>query len=137
MQSNNIRELAMKTQLEHINISVPNARATAAFLSDLFGWHIRWEGPAIADGYSIHVGSDDTYLALYTPSHEMKDGVPRYRHWGGLNHIGLVVEDLEAVENSVRAAGYTPHSHADYEPGRRFYFDGPDGVEYEIVSYDA
>ena len=59
-----------------------------------------------------------------------------YRHWGGLNHIGLVVEDLEAVETSVRAAGYTPHSHADYEPGRRFYFDDDNGIEFEVVAYD-
>ena len=23
----------------------------------------------------------------------------------------------------------------DYEPGRRFYFFDPDGIEYEVVSY--
>ena len=35
----------------------------------------------------------------------------------------------------VVAAGLTPFSHADYEPGRRFYFLDPDGIEYEVVSY--
>jgi hypothetical protein len=35
----------------------------------------------------------------------------------------------------VKAAGYTPFNHGDYEPGRRFYFDGPDNIEIEVVSY--
>lgn len=35
----------------------------------------------------------------------------------------------------VAANGFAPHKHQDYEPGKRFYFNGPDGVEYEVVSY--
>jgi len=35
----------------------------------------------------------------------------------------------------VIAAGLTPFSHGDYEPGRRFYFFDWDGIEFEIVSY--
>ncbi|MGJ8556368.1 MAG: VOC family protein, partial [Sulfitobacter geojensis] len=27
-------------------------------------------------------------------------------------------------------------NHADYEPGRRFYFHDTDGVEFEVVQYD-
>jgi catechol 2,3-dioxygenase-like lactoylglutathione lyase family enzyme len=52
-----------------------------------------------------------------------------------LNHVGVVVEDLDATEAKVRAAGFAPHSHADYEPGRRFYFHDRDGIEFEVVSY--
>jgi catechol 2,3-dioxygenase-like lactoylglutathione lyase family enzyme len=59
----------------------------------------------------------------------------RYRTPGGLNHIGVVVEDLDAIEAKVKEAGFHPHNHADYEPGRRFYFDGPDDIEIEVVSY--
>lgn len=54
---------------------------------------------------------------------------------GGLNHIGVAVDDLDAAEERVKAAGLTPTSHADYEPGRRFYFRDEDGIEYEVVSY--
>ena len=54
---------------------------------------------------------------------------------GGLNHIGIVVDDLGAMEERVIAAGLKPHSHQDYEPGRRFYFHDRDRIEYEIVSY--
>ncbi|MEP4648900.1 MAG: VOC family protein, partial [Ilumatobacter sp.] len=55
----------------------------------------------------------------------------------GLNHVALVVEDLDEIERRVRAAGFEPFSFGDYDPGRRFYFLDPDGVEFEIVSYAA
>jgi predicted enzyme related to lactoylglutathione lyase len=47
----------------------------------------------------------------------------------------VVVDDLDAVEAKVNAMGFTAHSHADYAPGRRFYFHDMDGIEIEVVSY--
>jgi catechol 2,3-dioxygenase-like lactoylglutathione lyase family enzyme len=123
-------------RLEHVNVTVPDPKATAAVLCDLFGWHVRWEGKALGDGYSVHVGDGDSYLALFNPGREIMPGPESYGRVGGLNHIGVVVDDLSATEARVKAAGYATHSHADYEPGQRFYFDGPDGLEYEVVSYD-
>lgn len=123
------------TRLEHVNVTVSDPEATAALLCDLFDWHIRWQGEAIHGGLSVHCGTDDSYLALYAPPHAPGAAGPRHVNLAALNHIGLVVDDLAATEAKVRAAGFEPHSHADYEPGQRFYFDGPDGVEYEMVSY--
>ncbi|MEM8537160.1 MAG: VOC family protein [Pseudomonadota bacterium] len=124
-------------QLEHINITVSDARKTAALLSDLFGWHIRWEGPVMnGRGYSVHVGSDESYLAVYAPEGQTEPAdTATLRRPGALNHLGVVVSDLDQVEARVQAHGFTPHMHADYAPGRRFYFDGPDGLEIEVVSY--
>lgn len=122
--------------LEHVNICVPDPKASAAMLSALFGWHVRWEGPALDNGYTVHVGDDDSYLALYAPAKKLDPEPTRYTRVAGLNHVGVVVDDLRATEKLVKAAGYTPHSHADYEPGDRFYFDGPDGIEFEVVSYN-
>ena len=122
--------------LEHINFTVADATATAKWLCGVFGWKIRWQGPALNGGLSIHVGSDDAYLAIYTPKvvrprHEIeKDRV------GSLNHVGIAVGDLDAVEAKVKALGYVAYNHADYEPGRRFYFDDENGIEFEVVSYD-
>jgi len=123
--------------LEHVNITVSDPAATAILLSTLFDWHIRWHGEAINGGTSYHVGSDDTYLAVYAQDEGQKPGYDSYKTRGGLNHIGVVVEDLDEVESRVRAAGFTPHSHANYEPGRRFYFNDSDGIEFEVVSYQA
>lgn len=124
--------------LEHINVTVPDPQAMAKLLGDLFDWQIRWEGASMdGAGYTIHVGSGTSYLALYSgsggaPSAAVGDS---YRHVAGLNHIGFVVDDLAAAEARVKAAGLTPGAHYDYEPGERFYFDTPDGIEIEVISY--
>ncbi|PWV97579.1 glyoxalase/bleomycin resistance protein/dioxygenase superfamily protein [Hoeflea marina] len=124
-----------ETALEHVNFTVTDARATAERMTKLFGWKIRWQGPSIDKGFSVHVGDDSSYLALYTPpTTKARQGNAR-REVGNLNHVGVVVENLDAVEAKIRAMGYATHSHADYEPGRRFYFDDGDGIEFEVVSY--
>lgn len=126
----------MQATLEHTNLTVTDPAATARWMEEVFGWHIRWQGSAIHGGRSIHVGGDDSYLALYRPSDAPRPAAARsYDTIGGLNHLAVTVADLDATEAKVRAAGFTPHSHADYEPGRRFYFHDADGVEYEVVSY--
>ena len=117
--------------LEHVNITVSDIERSASLLQQLLGWRIRWRGPSQLGGETIHVGSDEDYIALYTrgtPVGPFSKGAP-------LNHIALVVPDLDAAEAVVRAAGLEPFSFGDYEPGKRFYFLDWDGVEFEMVSY--
>jgi len=123
-----------ETRIEHVNVTVSDPERAARLMQTLFGWHIRWQGPARDGGRTIHVGSDRHYLALYTgrggaySADDFAKGQP-------LNHIGVEVDDLAAVEAKVVAAGLRPFGHDDYDPGRRFYFLDPDGIEYEVVSY--
>ncbi len=121
--------------LEHTNISVSDPEHTADNLCDIFGWHIRWRGDTKESGYTIHVGTDDAYLAIYTEGDMKKLAQNHYKTIGGLNHIGIVVDDLKSVEDRVVAAGFTPGEHYDYEPGERFYFFDHDNIEFEVVSY--
>ncbi len=123
------------SMLEHVNITVSDPEKTANLLCTLFDWHIRWHGDAKNGGTTYHVGSDDSYVAVYAENNAEKPPYDSYHTRGGLNHIGVVVEDLDEVEARVQAAGLIPHLHADYEPGRRFYFDDNDGIEFEVVSY--
>ena len=124
----------MSARLEHVNVTVSDAERSAALLQTLFGWHIRWAGGAMRDGRVVHVGTDDQYLALY--SNKETDGRPLGWTKGlPLNHVAVVVDDLDEVEARVEAAGLTPFSHGDYHPGRRFYFMDPDNIEFEVVSY--
>jgi catechol 2,3-dioxygenase-like lactoylglutathione lyase family enzyme len=121
-------------RIEHVNVTVSDPDRAAGVMEKVFGWRVRWAGPSMAGGRTIHVGSDDHYVALYTApdraytADDFAKGRP-------LNHIGVEVDDLDSVEARVVAAGLTPFSHGDYEPGRRFYFLDPDGIEYEVVSY--
>jgi catechol 2,3-dioxygenase-like lactoylglutathione lyase family enzyme len=120
--------------LEHVNLTVSNPERTADMLADLFGWHIRWQGPGRDGGRTIHVGSESHYVAVYAdpkmPGEQagFVKGVP-------LNHVGILVDDLDAIETKVIARGLTPFSHGDYDPGRRFYFFDFDGIEFEVISY--
>lgn len=86
-------------------------------------------------GHTVHVGSHDSYLAVYSTGRHSSGSSAARGGIGRLNHVGVVVDDLDAVEQLVLAEGLTPHTHGDYEPGRRFYFDDPDDIEFEIVSY--
>lgn len=125
-----------QVQLEHVNVTVKDPKLTARKLCEIFDWRIRWEGPAINDGYTVHVGNSSSYVAVYSGGRGQNPAKDNYEQLAGLNHIGVVVKDLDAVEQRVIAAGFRPKNHADYEPGRRFYFLDGDGVEYEVVSYE-
>ncbi len=117
--------------LEHANITVSDPDRSAALLQALCGWHERWRGPSRLGGRTIHVGSDTAYIALYT--NEGRGGP--YAKGAPLNHIGLVVDDLDAAKAVVIAAGLDPGADDVYEPGNRFYFFDWDGIEFEVVSY--
>lgn len=116
-----------EASIEHVNITVSDPARTAAMMEAVFGWKIRWSGPSKSGGRTIHVGTDASYLAVYT-----NGSAPPM---GRLNHVGVLVSDLDATERRVAAAGLTPFNHGDYEPGRRFYFLDGDDIEFEVVSY--
>jgi catechol 2,3-dioxygenase-like lactoylglutathione lyase family enzyme len=118
--------------IEHANLTVSDIERSSEFFQILFGWRERWRGPAINGGETIHVGDEQSYFALYTdhrPHERFAKGAP-------LNHVGVVVKDLDAAERIVLDAGLETFNHADYEPGRRFYFFDWDGIEFEVVSYE-
>ncbi|GMN02744.1 VOC family protein [Erythrobacter sp. MTPC3] len=121
-------------QIEHANLSVTQPQRSAALFTALLGWQERWRGKSQLGGETIHVGEPEngrTYIALYTGNHVKGD----YAKGQPLNHIGLLVDDLDAAENAVVAAGLKPFGHDDYDPGKRFYFFDWDGIEFEVVSY--
>ncbi|WP_088306702.1 VOC family protein [Novosphingobium sp. B 225] len=118
--------------LEHANITVSDPERSSALLRQLCGWHERWRGPSQLGGWTIHVGSERDYLAIYTTGAPVTE---RFVKGAPLNHLGLVVDDLDAAEAVVIAAGLEPFNHMDYDPGRRFYFFDWDGIEFELVSY--
>ena len=125
-----------QARLEHANITVTDPKATAAWMGRVFGWDIRWQGPGMETGYTVHVGEKDSYLALFSYGESEEAKTSSYRTTAGLNHLAVVVDDLAAVEAKVAAEGFTPGEHYDYEPGQRFYFEDGDGIEFEVVCYD-
>jgi hypothetical protein len=121
--------------LEHANLTVRDPDKSAALLCELFDWTIRWSGSAKDNGYTVHVGNEESYLALYTPSSAARNPTSSYREINHLNHLGVVVDDLDELEKRVKEAGLLPFNHGNYEPGRRFYFEMHNDLEIEVVSY--
>lgn len=122
-------------RLEHVNVTVADPDALAETLCRLFDWKVRWSGAAIGNGRSVHVGDGSSYVALYTAGKTEPFKQDSYGRHGGLNHIGVVVDDLDETEERAKRLGFTPTNHADYEPGRRFYFHEANGIEIEVVCY--
>ncbi len=120
--------------IEHVNITVSDSVRTADLLTRLFDWHIRWQGGSLSGGHIVHVGTDHSYVALYTPP-QSPEAAASAERVNGLQHIGVLVDDLDLIEDRVKAEGLSSYSHMTYEPGSRFYFEDPDGVEYEVASY--
>jgi len=120
--------------LEHTNITVENPDELANLLCTLFGWKVRWSGGAKNDGYTVHVGNDRDYLALYRPK-TINETASDYKTLANINHIGIVVPDLDDIEKRVLSLNFNTYSHGDYEPGRRFYFMAQQNIEIEVVSY--
>ena len=89
--------------LEHVNLTVRDPERSAALMTALFGWHERWRGPSQMGGWTIHVGDEKGYLALYT--HGEGDTPGRFGKGVPLNHVGIEVDDLDAVEAKAVAAG--------------------------------
>ncbi len=125
----------MTTTLEHVNVTVRDPDKTAGMLCKLFDWQVRWEGSSIHGGRTIHVGTPDQYIAVYSMPDSRSSKQISYEQVGGLNHLGIQVTNLDATEQRVLTAGFKTFSHADYEPGRRFYFRDHDNIEFEILSY--
>ncbi len=123
--------------VEHVNITVRDPQATASLLMSIFDWKIRWEGESMdGQGYTVHVGSNNSYIALYASESPEPSTENSYTHITGLNHVGIVVDDLAGIEENVIKAGLKSYSHGNYEPGERFYFEDTDGLEVEVVSYN-
>ncbi len=81
-------------------------------------------------GEWLHIGSDSNYIALT----EVKGAEPPKN----LRHIGLVVDDIEALIARMQGAGLSPSddSALDEHPHRRrVYYCDDNGLYWEFVEY--
>lgn len=127
----------MKTQkiyLEHANITVSNLSAAIHFFQTAFpDFRIRAKGAERREW--VHLGNDTTYIAINQFDGEKIIDRENYDDLG-INHIGFVVEDVNAIANQLTDAGYKRDYPRQEEKFRtREYFADSDGNEYEFVQY--
>jgi hypothetical protein len=126
-------------RLEHLNVTLTDLdRATRALQAIVPEWSVRgagtWEDGAGGTHAWRHVGDDFQYLSLYeTPPGRT------LRASGAFNHLALVVDDLDAALERLRAldipldhiGGSTAHRRSAY------VMIEPERLQIELVAYDS
>src|SRR5215467_12429542 len=131
------RRLAMAVRLEHANLIVRDIHGMIVFLQTAFPeFRVRGEGKSRDGSRWVHVGTDETYIAL-SPAKEEPD-----KHWmpyqglPGVNHLAYEVDDVEALCERMKSAGYKDSTPPNAHPYRkRRYFYDPEGNDWEFVQY--
>jgi catechol 2,3-dioxygenase-like lactoylglutathione lyase family enzyme len=127
----------MRARLEHANLAVRDVDGMLHFVRTAFpDFRVRREGKTWEGARWVHVGSDDTYLALSEARREAAEPWVPYAGVPGLNHLGYEVDDVEALRARLQAAGYRDSTVPNQHPHRRrVYFYDPEGNDWEFVQY--
>ena len=125
----------MSIRLEHANIHVRYFDDAVRFIRTAFP-EFRVRSEAVRDGMRwMHIGDDDTYIALNETTREAPDTVP-YDGKTGINHLGYEVDDVDALRDRLAAAGFRESTYPNSHPHRkRIYFYDSDGNDWEFVQY--
>lgn len=129
----------MPERLEHANLCVHDIDAVVQFLMTAFpDFTIRRDTTDPDGSRWVHVGSNETYIALnQADPEEARRGTP-YKGRPGLNHLAFEVDDVEALRSRLREAGYRDSTVPNVHPYRkRIYFYDPEGNDWEFVQYLA
>jgi catechol 2,3-dioxygenase-like lactoylglutathione lyase family enzyme len=127
----------MTVQLEHANLTVRDIDATIRFLRTAFPeFRIRFDGLDPDGTRWVHVGTDHTYVALTQARVDPDTRCTPYGGSPGMNHLAYEVDDVEALRERLRSAGYRDSTVPNSHPYRkRVYFYDPDGNYWEFVQY--
>ena len=128
----------MAARLEHANICVRDIDAMVRFLQTAFpDFRLRGEGTSQQDGTRwVHVGTDDTYIALGQSSVNPAEHWTPYQGVPGINHLAYEVDDADGLLQRMTAAGYRNSTVPNRHPfRRRLYFYDPEGNDWEFVQY--
>jgi catechol 2,3-dioxygenase-like lactoylglutathione lyase family enzyme len=126
-------------RLEHANLSVHDLDGVIRFLRTAFpDFQVRRDATG-ADGRRwVHVGTNDTYVALSQAAPESGRAHEPYQGHPGLNHLAFEVADVVSVRDRLQSAGYRQSAAAEQHTHRtRIYFLDPEDNDWEFVQYLA
>ncbi len=127
----------MSVRLEHANLIVGDIDAVIKFLQTAFPeFAIRFDGQGANGNRWVHIGTNETYIALNEATVEIDTRRKPYAGVPGTNHLAFEVDDAEALRTRLAAAGYRDSTPTNNHPHRiRVYFFDPDGNDWEFVQY--
>lgn len=134
----------MNAVFEHCNLTVSNLDHAVEFFGKvLTGYKVRHEGvieDKTEDGGVVrtrwvHIGTDETYLALQATPDEMPFERNKYTYF---NHMGFIVGDIEETLKHAESMGYTQVRKDYTHPHRkRAYLWVFDGNVLEFLEYHS
>jgi len=145
MPSHSVRKMS------HMGFTVPDLNRAASFFRDVLGFSItepiRQAGPAVAcmvgvPGAQVDIafatlGDCTIELISYVTPRSIR--VNDMRHCdAGFAHVAFLVEDIESMTQTIKAAGYRPFSEPQIIPAgprkgaKNVYAQGPDGIVIEL-----
>ena len=127
----------MKVQLEHANIHVRDVDAIIDFLGTAFpSFYVRHDSGRDDCERWVHFGNDYVYLAINKATKPAVEAWQPYSGKPGVNHLGFVVDDVQALRQRLLDAGYQETTIANDHPARkRIYFNDPEGNDWEFLQY--
>jgi len=127
----------MELRLEHANICVRDVERMIRFLQTAFPkFRVRGEGVKEDGTRWMHIGNDDTYIALNQASVEPAEEWVPYRGLPGINHLAFEVDDVKSLSDRMTRAGYRDSTVPNAHPyRRRVYFYDPEGNDWEFIQY--
>ena len=126
----------MFVRLEHANICVRDIEAAIQFLTTAFPpFRVRGEGLNRDGTRWLHIGTDDTYIALNQAVKDEERPRP-YTGVAGVNHLAYEVDDADGLRTRLIDAGYKESTPPNNHPHRkRVYFYDSEGNDWEFVQY--
>lgn len=128
------------TKIEHTNITVPDIDEAIRFINIVApDFTVRRDEQPDGSFRWAHIGNDEFYIALQQAhiGSDPQQRRPPYINYG-VNHIALVVDNIEDIEAKLLKAGYERSIDTPLEKyrKRRYFFDAF-GFEWELVQYTS
>lgn len=127
----------MNVTMEHANMHVQDVDRMLAFIKCAFpSFRIRYDSGTDDSERWVHIGDDNTYLAIYRATQAKKERPQPYSGRPGINHIGFAVDDVESLRQRLLDGGYEETTVPNKHPARRrIYFNDPEGYDWEFIEY--
>ena len=127
----------MAFRLEHANLCVRDVDGMIRFLQTAFPeFRVRGQGLTQEGMRWLHVGTDESYIALSQSRFEPGQRWKPYEGMPGVNHLAYEVDDVSTLRRRMLSAGYRESTPPNAHPHRkRLYFYDPEGNDWEFVQY--
>ena len=132
----------MSPRLEHANLCVRDIDAMIRFLQTAMPeFRVRADHKDSEGSRWVHLGTDDSYIALSRARAEPLQMWQPYMGFPGMNHLGYEVDDAAALRTRMLAAGFEestvpnkhPHRNRQDQPDSAFRQRGECGPAWALV----